>query len=343
MILINIKKGYQLKPKNPILQHSSNSISIAYGMKEYPSIVTSEVNRLFMNQKDDNENIDQLIIKESEIYQTLLLDLELVIAKRVCIIHSITLKPNHYIIIEEIMNYLIHSELMVDLDGILVFNYGYPISIEFQKKYASATWIQVSKHNDYFEIPTLRILSKLVHYWNENDIHTHVLYLHTLGSEYLQTYPHIDQWRQLLLYYLIEKRISSYHLLESEEIHCVGVNLIQQPYLHYHSNFWWSRSDYLVKLPELRYDNLGGRYESDLWILQLSDVRPYSLHDSNTNHYLHTYPRKCYTTKPIIFVNNSSSNNNKVVEEEELFNNQECKAMISTAIVDQNIIKALNN
>lgn len=95
------------------------------------------------------------------------------------------------------------------------------------------------------------------------DIHNHVdgsdriLYIHSKGvSYYHQDDPNrikrIDDWRDLMLYYLVRHWRACIDRLEQCDTVGIcfmrnGVNNEIMP--HWCGNFWWSRGDYLLTLP----------------------------------------------------------------------------------------------
>lgn len=146
-----------------------------------------------------------------------------------------------------------------------------------------------------------------------------LLYIHTKGItsviNHLKT-GRVDQyinyyyWRQYLNWGVLE---SWYRCIEALKIYDVaGVNYYSKPAPHFSGNFWWSKSDYIKKLPDpatkewwrklqeettdqwLKY--VSDRFRDEQWLCSLSDVKVCNLfelkqEDNPASKYL---PRSTY-------------------------------------------------
>ena len=232
--------------------------------------------------------------------------------KRICVIHSCTLDVTQsysHRILEDILTKVQSSGLIRELDSVLVFNYGFSLSVELQNRYSDIVFMNVHHDTSNFEIPTLRIIHQLSKHWmqgNDDDNHydTHILYLHTKGVSYKEIYPQIEDWRNMMLYFLVERYQSCYHLLASGEIDCIGNNFKSFPRKLFSGNYWWSKASYLSQLPELIYGK-DGKYEAESWILDQSHVYIYVPHYSAINHAIKIYPKYCYEVKEQVNANDS--------------------------------------
>lgn len=146
-------------------------------------------------------------------------------------------------------------------------------------------YIQLMKHNIYLdndklevvyfskdvtemEFPTLINLKK---FCDTNQENHHILYIHTKGVRNPNN-PFIDQWRNYMEYFLIERH--EHCLKDLEKYDTAGVNHHVKPWNHYSGNFWWSNSNHIKKLVDpdslsrkgLTYLQ-GGRWNAEKWLL----------------------------------------------------------------------------
>lgn len=130
-----------------------------------------------------------------------------------------------------------------------------------------------SKSFDLFEFPALGFIKKKA---KTEDFY--VLYLHTKGvsiTEKNMNYYHgsrdlkhlkecVTDWKDYMEYFLVDNYQECIKALE--ECDACGVNLRAEPVNHFSGNFWWSKSSYINKLPEMRNINLSNRYSAEFWI-----------------------------------------------------------------------------
>lgn len=286
----------------------------SYDVYEHYQVINNEIQLLYHNfNRDSIDERNYLLIKEKQVFKQLTTDPEVMFAKRICIISNFYIKSIYEL--EDILLHLRYSGLYIELDAVIVLNYGHEISSKIKNKHEKVQWVQMSSKYLYFDIPSIRIIHELSRFWNQSSqINTQVLYMHSLGSTYMDRYQSIDDWRHMLFYFHIEKHLSSYHLLESDELDCIGVNLIDQPSKHFDGNYWWSTSTYLTQLPTLQYSSTG-RHEVSQWLLQLPHVRIFTLHSNSINHYINRYPRCCYSSTKSILP--SKLNNNDHISDDD--------------------------
>lgn len=128
------------------------------------------------------------------------------------------------------------------------------------------------------EYPTLRFLQMAAKSQSEP---FYILYIHLKGLTRFGD-PCNDDWRDFLNWAVIEQYQHCVDKLTDHDI--VGANWETNPWPHFSGNFWWARSDYITKLPELyhpvdcMYRNItqfkthvdGGapywRYDHEAWI-----------------------------------------------------------------------------
>ena len=127
-----------------------------------------------------------------------------------------------------------------------------------------------------------------------------ILYLHTKGV----TTPDnscIEDWRKYMTFFNInqyEKCLYSLNQYDS-----CGVDLVNDPTLHYSGNIWWANSSYIKELPtinEIKFPKtppiLSIRHNAEFWI-GMGNGNLNSLWNSNINVYerhLHQYPKIKY-------------------------------------------------
>ena len=127
-----------------------------------------------------------------------------------------------------------------------------------------------------------------------------ILYLHTKGVTTPDN-PCIDDWRKYMTYFNInqyEKCLYSLNQYDS-----CGVDLVNDPTLHYSGNIWLANSSYIKKLPtinEIKFPKtppiLSIRHNAEFWI-GMGNGNLKSLWNSNINVYerhLHQYPKIKY-------------------------------------------------
>lgn len=219
------------------------------------------------------------------------------VPRRLVVIHSCTFNKNNSRILEEILRLSDISGLSESVDSVLVFNYGHAVQADLVSNYSGRTqFFQVDFEVSYFEIPTLRILHTLAkHLHAAGGGDAQLLYLHTKGASYTETYPQIEDWRHLMLHFLVERHQSCFHLLQSGELDCVGVNYKSLPRRIFSGNYWWSLASHLARLPVLQYET-SSKYEAEAWLLHRIPARIFVMHNTNLNHAVQTYPRTCYTS-----------------------------------------------
>lgn len=125
---------------------------------------------------------------------------------------------------------------------------------------------------------------------NEN---MNVLYLHTKGVT-RQNNIFVKSWVNYLVYFNIYHHKLCLELLESNDT--VGVNLQNEPKLHYSGNFWWSKSSYINKLTRC----IDYSYNApEFWLTEHRFGKYMTLWNSNCNHYINEYSKENYENKEI--------------------------------------------
>lgn len=149
-----------------------------------------------------------------------------------------------------------------------------------------------------YEVPT----QKMLYDFCKANPDYNVLYIHTKGvGKEMNMY--IEDWIHYMLYFLIEQHDTA--LTQLKDHATVGVDLLQEPTLHYSGNFWWARASYIKELPDpTEFRNLtlypnplcSARHNQEFWICYKKQNHC-SLWQSNINCYerhLHRYGREQY-------------------------------------------------
>jgi beta-1,4-mannosyl-glycoprotein beta-1,4-N-acetylglucosaminyltransferase len=147
------------------------------------------------------------------------------------------------------------------------------------------TNFKVSNHSDVpilFEMPTITRMIKFSRQHPED----YILYVHTKGICHPDDYQELNDWIDLMLYFLLQpdtkRRLEFYD--------CVGCNYKEDPSPHFSGNFWWVKCEYLAKLTISDSQN---KNDAE-YHLFTGNPKWYSLHTSTVNHYHERYPREKY-------------------------------------------------
>lgn len=203
--------------------------------------------------------------------------------KRVCFIHSCTLYDSK--ILESVVDHVMKSELGEILDAIWVINIGLKIDPNF-----SNPKIKIIHFSDYlglFEIQTINLISK----FSRGHPNVKLLYLHNKGVTYPETCQTIIDWRNYMLYFLVDIMSNSTLRLLDGLYDTIGVNYTTNYTPHYSGNFWWANTNYLAKLPSITKFE---RFEAEWWVLSSNIVKAYNSHTSNVHHSVSEYPQSLY-------------------------------------------------
>lgn len=172
------------------------------------------------------------------------------------------------------------------------------IDINILNNYPNLIIQNVSNNLIDYELPTLQY----IYNFSKTNPDSNILYLHTknVGKE---LNPCIEDQIEYMTYFLInnyDKCINKLKLYET-----VGVDLREEPTLHYSGNFWWAKTNYISELPEpILFNNLfkypnplnSLRHNQEFWICY-NRKKHYSLWDCGINCYqrhLHRYPKEAY-------------------------------------------------
>jgi hypothetical protein len=143
-------------------------------------------------------------------------------------------------------------------------------------------------------------LDKIKFFSDYSEENYKILYIHTKGVTTPNNECIID-WRKYMTYFNVCQYQKCFDLLD--EYDSCGVDLVNDPALHYSGNFWWANSSYIKKLPtinEIKFPKtppiLSIRHNCEFWI-GMGNGKLKSLWNSNINVYerhLHNYPKDNY-------------------------------------------------
>ena len=202
--------------------------------------------------------------------------------KNICFIHSCTL--NNTKRLEYLINYLKNSNLYNIFDKIYINNIGLNIDINIDNKFELYNY---SENNNLFEIPTL---NKIHTFCNNNYNEYNILYIHNKGISYSDDYEELNNWIDMMLYFLVDKYELCLNKLLLHDV--VGSNYMIHPSKHFSGNYWWATSNYLKKIPKLSEININ-KLDAEMWLFK-NNPNYYEMHNSCVDHYKTIYPKHKY-------------------------------------------------
>ena len=218
--------------------------------------------------------------------------------KNICFIHSCHLKDKGLKRLEYLIEKIKDSELIHYLETIHINNIGIPIQENiYGDKFKICNY---SDNPALYEIPTIN----KIHQFSKKNIDYNILYLHTKGINYDNDDQKINDWIDMMLYFLVEKFEFCIKKIQ-QGIQSIGCNYyneemkIRNP-KHFSGNFWWADSQYISKLSYLieKTENVINT-DAEFWLCQ-NEPSIYELHNSKINHYLDVYPSTNYQSHSII-------------------------------------------
>lgn len=131
--------------------------------------------------------------------------------------------------------------------------------------------IHVTSDKSVFEYPALDFIRCKAE--NEDAL---FYYFHTKGISYRELSPtqidkNVNAWRKMMEYFIFTKyNVAMNVLSEYDTYGCYYNEIIGTPVLHryYSGNFWWSKSSYIRKIPQLKVSDYRNRYGAENWLCQ---------------------------------------------------------------------------
>jgi hypothetical protein len=260
------------------------------------NIIKQEKNKilnLIMTLKRTIENISQCDLNNEYhlMYHKYIYDIvhrqEQRILNKICFLHSCSINSNSLNILKQMLRCIFNSGLMQELDYLFIVNLGQPVTFNIGNTFRDKVIvINHSENVKLFEKPTLNLI------WSFSQFHQNVkiLYLHTKGVSYNENPSQINDWRNLMMYFLVEKYDTCLEMLDTYSN--VGNNYKDEPHPHFSGNFWWTTSNYISTLQAITSDI---RHDCEWWLLNDDpNVSKYTMHNDDVDHYLEDYPRSLY-------------------------------------------------
>ena len=247
--------------------------------------------------------------------------------KKYCFIHSCTFQHSGTKKLDYIVDKINSSGLINVLDNVFINNIGIPIENKYNPDFTndntSNKYIltNYSENPLLYENPTINAARRFA----DQNPDSYILYLHTKGNSYDAEIQSINDWTNMMLYFLVEKYDQCTNKMDTG-VDTVGCNYSENPCKHYPGNFWWAKSSYIRTLNFLSED-VPDKMTPEFWVLQ-NNPNKYTIHSSGIDHYLELYPRTRYQyeyiftntwffnseIKQILFNYVDKSNINKILE-----------------------------
>ena len=282
------------------------TVSIYFGSKDGLWVKKDYYEKIFLQEtkmkKSCFEYIDQYKIEKTS-------------SKNFCFIHSCHILEFGLDTLKKIVSLLINSGLFYHIEKLFIVNTGEEILENDDHRIFNHEKIKIlhfSNKTDLFEVPTL----KLLHEFCKKDKDCNVLYLHTKGISRNIIKKKIDDWTNLMLYFLVERYEDCLQKLETDHYDAVGCNYLEKDHYgnnkpHFSGNFWWVKSHYMNTLNIM---NVKEKHDAEFFVLSNPKVRFLNLYHSNTNHYEMEYPRELYAVENL---DTSTDNNNTKFENQD--------------------------
>eukprot|EP00981_Chlorochromonas_danica_P002730 scaffold537_cov180-Ochromonas_danica.AAC.35 len=288
---------YELSPTRPLPLPSSQ---IFLGQSPWRRSVDAE-RAEFYGSDDKGTSLAVINQAEERAWHEILaiLDTFSTFPERVVFIHSSLLvhpSPHHFAILPDLLNRIKAAGLHAP---IFVLHYGRELSGQLEFSQSSVHVIAVSRLTSLFELPSINLLHRFACHIERQGKGAQILYLHTKGISYTQPRPGVEDWKDLMLYFLLQRHKESFHILKSEAFDVVGAMLLQDMFGRYYfgGNYWWATTNYLARLKPLNYSST--KYAAEYWLLGSPSVRIYAPdtlkgEEIRAVHYRSRYPPHCY-------------------------------------------------
>ena len=204
----------------------------------------------------------------------------------------------------QFMNLIISSGLYEEVEKIIICFVGTdPVPeklVELANQYTKIILHRVHTNMGEFEVPTLNML----HMFSRLHDDYRVLYMHTknVGKPINDC---IEDQVEYMSHFLVTKWRTTVTHLDTHQT--VGVDLRDDPVLHYSGNFWWANSKFLATLPcHMDYKNLtqypnplnSERHNQEFWIchdkVAENHACVWDCSISGYERHLHRYPKIVY-------------------------------------------------
>ena len=145
------------------------------------------------------------------------------------------------------------------------------------------------------EFPTLDSILDDIDIIKNDD---YIFYFHTKGASKLsdKTYKNIEDWRKLMMYFNVERIKDVFNVFTKTDYNTFGCLFHNDPIFGlkiYSGNFWWAKGSYIktLNLDEVKRSRTNAEFR---FIQMGNEWKPYTIYDSNVNHYLEPYSQHKY-------------------------------------------------
>ena len=225
---------------------------------------------------------------------------------KLAVFYHMTDFPAGRSIIESQINTIVESGIIEHSELFFYCNYdiaNYDWLRERLKDYKNISFIDQHIQPQDWEIPTLKSLKD---YCDNVSEETYVLYIHHKGVTHIGNEA-VNDWRDLMMYLNVTKWRECVEQLDNGHDTAGVLWRGNYHHLHYSGNFWWARSSYIKKLPEVRMpveNNYFGQFglgppgylhkmDAEFWI-GLGNPNAYSFQEFTVDHYITRYPPELY-------------------------------------------------
>ena len=218
--------------------------------------------------------LERIIFPEPDSNDKYFCDMNISKINNICFIHSCNLNGDISIL----------QDLLRLITSINRINYVIVVNIGLKVNILSTDKLKIINYSDdpkLFERPTIN----LIYLFAKHNPNVNILYLHTKGVSYGKPGQNIVDWKNLMLYFLVENHKVCLDLLQ--EYDAVGCNYLTEPKKHFSGNFWWAKGSYINTLSPIT-DII--RHSSEFWIVNNDHNKHYCIYNSGINHYKQSYP-----------------------------------------------------
>ena len=207
--------------------------------------------------------------------------------KNYCFIHSCTMKKDETGILDNLIKKVIPFRSA--FEKVYILNIGERID---ENKYGSEYTVKnVSENPKLYELETLNIILT----FSKKTRDSNVLYLHTKGtlhSNDLFRTRNIEDWKNMMLFHLLNKNKQCVDLLTRYDM--VGCNLHMNQHRcpnHFSGNYWWATTNHIQNLSYITRFN--DRHLAEWWLFT-KEGKAFCMHNSNIDSYVTPYPSQRY-------------------------------------------------
>jgi GR25 family glycosyltransferase involved in LPS biosynthesis len=198
--------------------------------------------------------------------------------KRYCFIHSCNNGDTYR------LNYLLNKLAKFPIfERIFINNIGLDLILP-----ENVTVTNFSSDTLLYEVPTI---NKIRDFSLENP-NCKILYLHTKGTGHPKDAQNINDWIDMMLYFLVERYPAALYALKDHDVAGCNYHTYESCRAppHFSGNFWWAKTDYLATLPGCGPN----KFDAEFW-LHTNNPKLKCLHDTGgMNHYFNVYPPENY-------------------------------------------------